>query len=226
MNVARNEKIDFAIAIVIGPGSARAESATSHAGLFCYVFEFAIAQVVIERIATVAGDVNILQSVVVVVRNGDSHAPTLARKTCSFGDVGEFDVTGSRIGILTIKRDQRISAAAKTLDRRPIDRDNIEFAVIVAIDQAYTPAHRLDNIFLIWRRDVGNGEACLLSNILEPRGRQDCVSLIAPRPGGIFRALGLRLAHKEKQRNRKSYPRKAQISHSKQRIIQAGLACG
>ena len=92
MHVARNEKIDAAVAIVIGPSCARAEAAARHSSFFGHIFKFAVAQIVIERVAAESGHVNILQAVVVVVSNGHAHAPTLARESGGFGDVGEFQV--------------------------------------------------------------------------------------------------------------------------------------
>jgi spore germination cell wall hydrolase CwlJ-like protein len=79
-----------AVAIVIGPGRAGAEAASADAGLVGYVFELAVAQVVIERVAAVAGDVNILQAVVVVIGYGYAHAPAFAREARGLGYVGEL----------------------------------------------------------------------------------------------------------------------------------------
>ena len=90
MDVARDEQVDVAVAIVIGPGRAGAEAAAAHSGFFGYVLELAVAQVVIEHVAAKAGDVNIVEAVVVVIGHGDAHAPTFSREARGFGDVGEL----------------------------------------------------------------------------------------------------------------------------------------
>ncbi len=73
------------------------------------------------------------------------------------------------IGILMIERDQRVAAVAVALDCRAIDRDDVQFAVIVAINQAHPATHGFDNIFLVRRRDMWDGEASFLSDVLELR---------------------------------------------------------
>src|SRR5579863_430715 len=78
MNVARNKKINVAVAIIVSPRRSRAESARSHAGFISHILKLALAQIVIERVASVAGNVDILQAVVVVIGHGHTHAPTLA----------------------------------------------------------------------------------------------------------------------------------------------------
>ena len=64
--------------------------AARDASFFRHIFKLAVAQIVIERVAAVAGDVNILQAVVVVIGHGDAHAPALAREAGGLGDVGEL----------------------------------------------------------------------------------------------------------------------------------------
>src|SRR5215469_15841365 len=48
MNVARNEQVDFAIAIIVGPGCAGAETSGSHPGLLGHVFEFAVSAIAVK----------------------------------------------------------------------------------------------------------------------------------------------------------------------------------
>src|SRR5579864_4016257 len=67
MHVARDKKINVAVTIVVGPCRSRAESARSHAGFVSHILELAVAQIVIERVAPVARNVDILQTVIVVI---------------------------------------------------------------------------------------------------------------------------------------------------------------
>ena len=134
-----------------------------------HVFELAVAQIVVERVAAEAGDVDILQAVVVVVGDSDAHAPALARQTGSFGDIGKFQIVILGIGILMIERDHRIATLAIAFHRRSVDGDDVELAVVVAVDQADATAHRFHNVFLVGRRNVRNGEAGLLRDVFKLR---------------------------------------------------------
>jgi len=174
VNVTRDKKIDAAVAVVIGPGGAGAESAGAYSGLFGYVFKLAVAQVVIERVAAVAGDVNILQAVVVVIGYGHAHAPAFVSQSRGAGDVGEVDfvilkISILRVAILMIERDHQIAARAIALHCGTVDRDDVELAVVVAIDQPDAAAHRFDDVFFIGRRNVRNCEASFLREVFELR---------------------------------------------------------
>ena len=151
MNIARDEKIDVAIAVVVGPCSAGAESAGTHASLLRHVFKFAVAQIVVERIAAVAGDVNILPSIVVVVSDGHAHDPAFAREASGLGDVGKVDFVMDAIGILVIERDHRIAAFAIARHRRAVDRDDVEFAVVIAVDVSHAATHGFHNVLFVGR---------------------------------------------------------------------------
>ena len=78
MNVARNVQVDEPVAIVVGPGRAGAEAAGGDSGFFGDIFESAIAQVAIKRVAAEAGDVDVRQAVVVEVGDSHAHAPAFA----------------------------------------------------------------------------------------------------------------------------------------------------
>ena len=66
-----------------------------------------------------------------------------------------------------IERDQRIAALLVALDGRTVDGDDVEFAVVVAIDQADAAAHGFDNVFFVGRRNVRDGEASLLGDVFK-----------------------------------------------------------
>ena len=174
MHVARDKQIDVAIAIVVTPSRASAESAANHASFVGHVLELAVAQVVIESVAAEAGDVDILQAVVVIIGNGHSHAPTFARKSGGFCDVSEFGNAAPGVAIvrlLMVERDHGIAALAITRNGRTVDGDDIEFAIVIAIDEANAATHGFDNIFLVGRRNVRDGKAGFLRDIFKLRQR-------------------------------------------------------
>ena len=146
MHIARNEQIYPAVFVIIRPRRARAEPSGGDARFVGDVFELAISQVVIERVAAVAGDVNIGQAVVIVIGHDHCHAPAFARETRSLCDVGE-----SKIGILMVKCYHGIAALPVALDGRSVHRDDVKFAVVIAVDQPGPATHRLHDV-LFFRR--------------------------------------------------------------------------
>jgi hypothetical protein len=105
MHIARNEEVDMAIAIVICPSSTSAETARTHSGPCGYILELAVAQVVIKGIAAEASYVNILQAIIVIIGDGDPHAPTLVRKSGGVSDIGEMRIAVTGCAVLMIERD-------------------------------------------------------------------------------------------------------------------------
>ena len=146
MHVAGDEQVHMAVAVVVAPGRAGAESSRHHSCLIRDIFKLAVAQVVIQRIAAIASYVDIGQTIVVIVGDCDSHAPAFAGESGGLGDVGEFEAV-----VLVIERDQRIAALLVAIDGGSVHRDDVEFAVVVAIDQTRAPAHRFDDVALFGR---------------------------------------------------------------------------
>src|SRR5271154_5509777 len=127
----------MAVAIVVGPGSAGAESSCCHSGFVGDILELAIAQVVIESIAAEAGYVDIGQAVVVVIGDGYAHAPPFANKSGGGSDIAEFEAV-----VLVIKRDHAVAALFVAVDGGSAHGEDVESAIIVAIDQTGAAAHR------------------------------------------------------------------------------------
>src|SRR5208282_2168697 len=89
LDVARDEEIEKAIAIIVAPGGAGGPSAESDAGFFGDVCESAVVVVVVEAIFPVVGDINVRPAVVVVVGDGNSKTPALVGDAGFFGHVRE-----------------------------------------------------------------------------------------------------------------------------------------
>jgi hypothetical protein len=77
-HIPRHEEINVAIAVVVRPCCARAEPASAHAGSFCDIVKLAAAKASIQGVAAISGYVEILHLVVVVIGDGDAHAPPFA----------------------------------------------------------------------------------------------------------------------------------------------------
>jgi hypothetical protein len=75
MDVARDEEIDATVAIIISPGCSRCEAADAEARFIGDVFELASPKVAVEDAAVVSGNEDIEKAVVVIIGDGNAHAP-------------------------------------------------------------------------------------------------------------------------------------------------------
>ena len=163
MNVARDEEVNVAIAIVVGPRSAGREAAAADSSLVGDVFESAIAFVAVERVAAVSGDEEIEVAIVIEVGDGDTHAPTFASESSFLSDVGEFEV-----GVLMPERNEWISATLfVAIDGRAVDHEDVEFAIIVAIEEAHAAAHGFDDVVFFGGGNVGGSQSSLGGDVAE-----------------------------------------------------------
>src|SRR5579864_382235 len=97
----------MAVAIVVSPSRASAESATAHSSLFGYIFELAITKIVVQDIATITGDVNIKPPVIVKIGNRHAHAPASPGQTRRLRNVLE-----SSVGFLVVQRHHWVASLA------------------------------------------------------------------------------------------------------------------
>ena len=84
----------------------------------------------------------------------------------SAGDVGEFEIR-----VLMIERDHGIAALAVAIDGGTVHRDDVEFAVVIAVDQTGAAAHGFDDVFLFRSGNVGNGQAGFFGHVFKSRDR-------------------------------------------------------
>src|SRR5437868_7021964 len=87
--VVGDQEVGPAIVIVIAPSCAGTESSTAYPGLLCDVLEPAIAQIVIEHVAAIAGDKKIELAIIIVVSYGDPHTPAAPGQTSFLSNVFE-----------------------------------------------------------------------------------------------------------------------------------------
>ena len=82
VDVAGDEEVEPAVAVVVAPGCAGGPVAESDAGLLGNVGERAVVVVVVEAVLAEVGDVDVGPAVVVVVADGDAESPAVV------GDAG------------------------------------------------------------------------------------------------------------------------------------------
>src|SRR5207302_489908 len=92
VHISSNQQIEFAVIVVIEESSACAPSSRAHTRPLGDIGKRPIAIVVVERVAPIAGYVNVFEAVVVIVAYRDPHAVVILRhsgQTGLLGDVGE-----------------------------------------------------------------------------------------------------------------------------------------
>ena len=66
-----------------------------------------------------------------------------------------------------IERDQEVATGAVAFNGRTVDGNDVELAVVIAIDEADASAHGFDNVFFIGRRYMWDYEASFLSYVFK-----------------------------------------------------------
>ena len=89
VDIAGNEEVEPAVAVVVAPGGAGGPVAERDAGLFGNIGEGAVVVVVVEAVLAEVGDVEVGPAVVVVVADGHAEAPAVVGDAGFCGDVGE-----------------------------------------------------------------------------------------------------------------------------------------
>ena len=89
VDVAGDEEIEAAVAVVVAPGCAIGPVAESDTGLFGHVSECAVVVVVVKAIMAEVGDEDVGPSVIVVVGDGYAEAPAFVGDTGFCSDVSE-----------------------------------------------------------------------------------------------------------------------------------------
>ncbi len=72
-----------------------------------------------------------------------------------------------------IKSDEKVTAAAHAFDGGTVDEDDVEAAVVIAIEEANATAGGVDDVVGFGSGDMDGGEADVLGDVLEGgNGRQ------------------------------------------------------
>src|SRR5712692_6342052 len=150
IEIPGNEQVHVSVAVIIRPRRPHTVAADAHAGFFGYVLEFAVPQIAIENVAAITGDVDVLPAVIVEVHDRDRHAPAFARQPGGFGNVREMEVRG-----LVESPHHGIAAVlAIVIHVGATDHQDVEFAIVVTINEAHASAGGLDDVALLWSADM------------------------------------------------------------------------
>src|SRR5258705_13167144 len=121
--------------------------------------------VVIETVLAKVGDIDIGPAVIVIIGDGNAHAPPVIGDTCFCRNVAKRAVV-----IVVKERSFWCSRfSAQSVDSRSIGEIDIEPAVVVVVDQADPGAVCLNNVMLLRRSNglLPCSQARLLVDILK-----------------------------------------------------------
>src|SRR5208283_61613 len=139
-----------AVAIVVDEGTARppvGAAGAEQTSLGCHVRERAIAVVAVQDVLAEIGDEEIVETVIVVVADGNAGGPAGLGKPSLRCDVGEGSITVVLIEPVG-------SSRRRILEAGPAQYEDVEPAVIVVIEESDATPHRLNDVVLLVRGPV------------------------------------------------------------------------
>ena len=162
IGVVGNEQVEPPVAVVVGERRAGGPSRIPDSRLRGHIGECAVTVVVIQPVRTVAGHVEIVPAVVVEVGGNGPHAPAWVAHTCLVRRVLERAVAP-----VTPQLAAGASGIAGCRDRRRVDEIHVEPAVLVEVEEGYASAHGFEDVLLLGRRRVREGDAALCRDVRE-----------------------------------------------------------
>ena len=145
MDVAGDEEVELAVAVVVSPGSTGGPVAEGYAGFGGDVGEGAVVVVMVEAVLAEVGDVEVRPAVVVVVGDGCAEAPAVVGDASFGGDVGEGSVVvvveegGVGCGVF----------AGEGGGGGSVDEVDVEPAVVVVVEEGYAGADGFDDVLFV-----------------------------------------------------------------------------
>jgi hypothetical protein len=145
VNVVGGDDVKFAVAVVVDEGTAGSPflPSASYSGLLRYLFESTVALIVIEVVLAVAGDVEVVEAIVIVVAHADSLAPTGGGKARVGRDVGEGAVV-----VIVEEMAGGLSVYLRGCHGGAVNKEDVGPAVAVVIEDSYAGACCLDDVAL------------------------------------------------------------------------------
>ena len=101
----------------------------------------AVALVVEQKISAKAGDQDVGPSIVVVIGDGNAHAPSESRQAGLHGHIDK-----DLFSPIFVKSDYRIASLTKTLQGAAADQKDVEPSIAVVVDEGASAADGFDNI--------------------------------------------------------------------------------
>src|SRR6202044_1868846 len=104
LEIAEHDQVQQAICVQIDPGSSGGPTASAHSSLLRHVCKSAVPIVVVELVASVGSDIEVLVSIVVIICGGDTHAVAGALQSRALGHVLKRSVLLLVVEAIPIRR--------------------------------------------------------------------------------------------------------------------------
>ncbi len=111
------------------------------AGGFCDIGESAIAVVAVEHVLTVVGDEDILETVIVVIADGDACSPTGPNETSLFGYVFECAVA-----IVPVQAVRSARGDGGCVETAAVQHENVEPAIVIVVEEGDAAAGCFEDV--------------------------------------------------------------------------------
>ena len=177
LNVVRDEQIQIAVAVIIGPAARARPARVSDARLPGHLGEGPVAVIPVEHVRPEVGQIDVRVAVPVVIRNARAHAPAAKGDAGMLRNVGEGPVA-----LVVVQTVGRQATGPERLNRRGVGEIDVKPAVLVVIDESHAAAHRLDQISLLRRRDALQLQPGSVSHVFKINLRFGMLSLDGPEP--------------------------------------------
>ena len=169
VEVIGDEQVEQAVAIALDE---RASGGVANAwlqepGLFCHVGEGAVAVVTVEAILAVAGDEEVVEAIVVVIADADTHGPARLAEAGFLGDVGEGAVAVVLVESIAGPGRNAVQAATG-------EQENIHPSIVVVVDEGAAGAHDFEDVggLFVLPVEGGVGESGGGAHVNEARKRR------------------------------------------------------
>src|SRR6185295_4995664 len=152
LHVPGDEQVEPSVVVVVEEARARAPAGAADAGAGGDVTEGAVAVVAVEGVATVTGDVEVLEAVVVVVARGHAHAVDVLRHSREPRPLR--DVLESVVRLLVVEPAPESPVGPVRprggrhgiVELRAVREEYVEPADVVVVEDGHASAHRLQQV--------------------------------------------------------------------------------
>src|ERR1700730_3674130 len=150
IEIVRYKKIEVPVAVKIDPCCARAPTRIIDTSLRGDISERAIAIIVVQNVAAKICDVQVLESVVIVIPDGDSHPVTDVADAGLLRDIFELKLSGlaqqipeQPIAGLPSGRGRKLRTARilSRIERRALQQIDVQIAIVVVIEERNARPH-------------------------------------------------------------------------------------
>ena len=153
IEIAGDEQVQPSIVIVIEESGGGRPATGADARLRRHIGERSIAVVAVEGVPPIARDVEIRESVVVVIADGHAHAVVVpgageTRRGCHIRETAVAVLPIQPVPIRRIPTGEVGGEFCGIVQLPAVNQEDVEKAVVVVVEQGHAAAHGFDQVFL------------------------------------------------------------------------------